>query len=231
MNNVHNIIKQAIQATRLSVSEKEVMKDALLTYARNHPVTLVKSPYGTIFSPIRKNAFRNHKTLPILITLGLLMGGSVSFAAEDATPGDVLYPVKVHVNEPMRGAIALTSESKAQWELRLVERRLEEVEKLATKVGEPSLLDGGVAETNFERSADRVNERILGLEQAGKHEAAQKLSQKLTERIHVHEENLQKRIETMNEHHAERLKTLETVTRVREHVGIRQGNRNQGGGR
>lgn len=59
------------------------------------------------------------------------MGSSVSFAAEGTLPGDILYPVKIYVNESVLGAVAVTQKAKAEWGIALVERRLEEIEKLA----------------------------------------------------------------------------------------------------
>ena len=230
MHNVRKLIKKGVEAVSLSTQEKADMMSVVHAHMRLNPAPLIKSPYGGIFAPIKQNTFRNNKTLPILIGLGFLVGGSVSFAAEDTAPGDALYPVKIHMNEPVRSVLSFTPESRAQWELRLVERRLEEVEKLATRVGELSLLDGGIAETNFENSAERVNQRILKLEAVGDSAAADGLSQKLAERIHVHEDKLKKRIETINEHREARFRTLETLKQVRERAEERRVNHgNQGG--
>ena len=71
----------------------------------------------------------------------IALGGGASFAAESAVPGDMLYPVKVQVNEQVRAALAVSAEADAEWEATLAERRLDEAHKLEAK-GE---LDASVA--------------------------------------------------------------------------------------
>lgn len=68
----------------------------------------------------------------LVIILLLLIGGGVSVTAENAVPGDMLYPVKVKVNEEVRAQLSVSAEAKADWEVKRAERRFEEVEKLAT---------------------------------------------------------------------------------------------------
>ena len=69
----------------------------------------------------------------LFITLLIVISGGTSLAAERALPGDLLYPVKISVNENIRSAISLSNESKVDWEIDKVERRLEEIEKLKIK--------------------------------------------------------------------------------------------------
>jgi hypothetical protein len=66
----------------------------------------------------------------LLIALMVGMGGS-SLAAQNALPGDLLYPVKVHVNENVRGAFALDANTKATLQLALLEERLQEAKELS----------------------------------------------------------------------------------------------------
>jgi hypothetical protein len=68
----------------------------------------------------------------ILIAL-LLAGGGTSYAAQNAVPGDVLYPVKVGVNENVRTALAFSSRDKAAVETELITERLEEAQRLAAE--------------------------------------------------------------------------------------------------
>jgi hypothetical protein len=57
----------------------------------------------------------------------LTAGGTFSYAAESAVPGDILYPIKTHVNEPIIGRL----KHQTEWQVEKVERRLWEVERLA----------------------------------------------------------------------------------------------------
>ena len=69
--------------------------------------------------------------MTIAIIIALLLGGGTSFAAENALPGDVLYPIKVNINEKAQELVAISSEADAKVQAKLAERRLEEAEKLA----------------------------------------------------------------------------------------------------
>ncbi|MHB8652017.1 MAG: DUF5667 domain-containing protein [Minisyncoccota bacterium] len=71
--------------------------------------------------------------ISLIIALIFAIGGGTSIAAEQSLPGDLLYPVKVHVNEPVRGAVAISDNDQAAWDTALANRRLEEAETLAAK--------------------------------------------------------------------------------------------------
>lgn len=167
---MENIIKQlekGAQHTRLSATEKVAMRSALVRHMQVSPVKneslQSKKSYG-ILSPLQINTLRNKKTMPILVILGLLMGGSASFAAETTVPGDVLYPVKVHVNESVRGAVTVSPTAKAEWEIHLVERRLEEVEKLATRPNAAPQAQEQ-AQENLVKYTKHVEDRIAKFEE------------------------------------------------------------------
>ncbi|OHA21467.1 MAG: hypothetical protein A2849_03340 [Candidatus Taylorbacteria bacterium RIFCSPHIGHO2_01_FULL_51_15] len=74
---------------------------------------------------------RNNTSMAIALLIALLVGGGTSFAAERSLPGETLYPIKVAVNEEVRGWFSGGSEGDAAWEARKAERRLEEAEALA----------------------------------------------------------------------------------------------------
>ncbi len=66
-----------------------------------------------------------------IIILALLLGGGTSIAAEHSMPGEVLYPVKVFVNEGVRGSFAFSDEANARVEAWRAQRRLAEAEMLS----------------------------------------------------------------------------------------------------
>src|SRR5436309_3366576 len=82
--------------------------------------------FGFLLKPISMPVFA-------IITILALMGGGTSLAAQNALPGDFLYPVKVNVNENIVAGLAFTAEAKAKVETDLAERRLEEAAELAEK--------------------------------------------------------------------------------------------------
>ncbi|MDO8604530.1 MAG: hypothetical protein Q7K40_04030 [bacterium] len=209
MDNIIKQLKNGAKHTRLSFSEKSEMKNVLLQHVRIHPVrgregsqrastSNGDNPANTsvfqkksIPSPFSIQSFRNTKTLPILVIVGLLMGGSVSFAAEQTVPGDVLFPVKVHVNERARGAVAITPKAKAEWDVRLVERRLLEVEKLAADTSAPSETKA-IAEKNFKDYSERVKNRISKFEKDDDSHDAIETAGKFSEMLRKHEGKFEK---------------------------------------
>jgi hypothetical protein len=64
-----------------------------------------------------------------LVIVSILSGG-VTFAAESTVPGDILYPVKIHVNERLMHTMARTDDDRAIVETKRAARRLVEAEML-----------------------------------------------------------------------------------------------------
>ena len=131
MDNIIKQLKSGAKGTKLSFSEKEAIRNTLLVHVKQNPSQRNIFENYSIRSPFSMESFRSKRVTAGIVILGLLLGGSVSFAAENALPGDALFPIKVNVNEKIRGAVAVTSKAKSEWDVRLVERRIEEVEKIA----------------------------------------------------------------------------------------------------
>ncbi len=135
-NELKDIIK-AVQSIKLTDEEKLHMRNALLEHKKSFTSSPVhtRSPYFS-FDYIRHHYLITHKekmlSAFIIILLIGITGGTSAFA-EHAVPGDLLYKVKVSVNEPVAGVFAFTQEEKTEWKERLVERRLREVHLLAMR--------------------------------------------------------------------------------------------------
>src|SRR3989344_5959660 len=118
----------------LAASEKVHMREGLLLFIKRHPVMYARAQRLHLWSNVINNfKLSSLKPMPIFIVLALLLGGGVTFGAERALPGDALYPVKIHINEQVRGFAIVTSEGRANWESNVASRRLEEAEKLAAQ--------------------------------------------------------------------------------------------------
>ncbi len=91
----------------------------------------------------------------IAVALILVVGGGTAYAAEGALPGDILYSIKVSVNEPVSGAFAFTDEAKAGWHADIAEARLSEAEALADK-GELTASTSDELAANFNEHADAL---------------------------------------------------------------------------
>lgn len=93
------------------------------------------------------------KLIPTIVIIVLLAFiGSTSAFAERSIPGDLLYWVKININEPAAGVFAFTKEEKTEWQEHLVERRLEEKAKL---MSQNKLND--TTETNLE---DKIEKHV-----------------------------------------------------------------------
>ncbi|MDD2657805.1 MAG: DUF5667 domain-containing protein [Candidatus Pacebacteria bacterium] len=154
-NMEHNFLKKGIRALRrirLSSLEKEAVLARLMEHVEKHPASVV-SPWKIYVSH-----FRFHYAVASLLVM-VLAGGSVTFAAEGALPGDVLYPVKLNITEPLQGALISGDLPKARFEAKKTLRRLEEAETLAAQ-GRLNQAAVETVETNFEKNASRFNVAI-----------------------------------------------------------------------
>lgn len=71
--------------------------------------------------------------MPFILGLLLLLGAGTGAVAQNTVPGDTLYPVKIHVNENIESALALTAQADANVDVNHAIRRLKEAKKLASK--------------------------------------------------------------------------------------------------
>ncbi|MDO8183372.1 MAG: hypothetical protein Q7T49_00080 [bacterium] len=118
-NNFHQFIKQ-LKTVRLNRAAKRAGWEYLVKELGLKPATIWRWPVYTyaIFS--------------LILTIAL--GAGISQAAEGAIPGDILYPLKTKVREPVeRILVSKTPTAQASFETKLVERRLNEAEQVLQK--------------------------------------------------------------------------------------------------
>lgn len=129
--------KQKIQNVNLTASEKNEAKNEILAFINANPVRNTKSMRHIQYW--EENIFqvlflkRKYMFASLAVILALALGGGTSFAAEQAIPGDTLYKIKVHVNEPVREILNITPETKAEWQGKKIERRLDEISQLSSR--------------------------------------------------------------------------------------------------
>lgn len=128
------------QNLKLSDSARARMEKELAEYARFHGVRVTDDSRSIEQAPTLGASYisrlfnLNSKSMTaFIVTLALLIGGGTSYAAEGAVPGDLLYPIKVEVNENIKSALAVSAEAEARLQARLAQERLEEAEKLAAR--------------------------------------------------------------------------------------------------
>ncbi|MFZ3043807.1 MAG: DUF5667 domain-containing protein [Minisyncoccia bacterium] len=157
-NNFYEGIQGIQKGIRLSPEEKGAVLARLIQHvdAHNKQQPII-SPWKIYVSRFNFRFQFQYAIAGILILL--LTGGSVTFAAEGALPGDLLYPVKIHVAEPLQGALVSGDVGKAQWQAQVAVRRLEEAETLAAQ-GRLSASSVQTVRDNFQNSVNRFNTAI-----------------------------------------------------------------------
>jgi len=145
--NLIDYIKKAGDTTSLLAVEQEKLETVLKEYMAMKPIREAEGMAkavssgsearptgvrGAILSPLSFIHLKKN-FMPIALILGLLLSGTASYAAEGSVPGDLLYPVKVGINEKAESALAFSAESKAALEAKFAERRLSEAANLAVK--------------------------------------------------------------------------------------------------
>jgi hypothetical protein len=116
----------------LTHNERITMRNHLLAHIDENPA---RAPWR-IRVLSRMGAKKTRTSLALqsfgsALVLVLMVGFGTSYAAEGALPGDLLYPVKIHVNEQVQGALTTSQAARAQFDASLAGKRLAEAETLA----------------------------------------------------------------------------------------------------
>jgi hypothetical protein len=155
----------------LTSHEKETMRIVLQSYMRENAVTAHSQQprfyagfiYGLSYVIARPVALVSALLVFFMITAG------TSYAAEGSLPDDLLYPIKIHVTEPIRAAFAVTPQAKAQWNIGRTAKRLQEAEQLsASETLDTS--DVQVLNELIQKSTSNVTAQAVAL--AANHDAA-----------------------------------------------------------
>ncbi len=123
---------------RMRAAEKRALRERLVSYMEYHPARvtlreadtprienqLAAEPYFLLrFSSWQFRAFSGVFAVILLVGTPLI--------AEHAVPGDVLYAMKIHVNEEVKTSLAWTPAERIAWQAERVERRIAEARQLA----------------------------------------------------------------------------------------------------
>lgn len=124
MNIFETELTEYAKSVRLTDAEKRSMRAALQEKMHLEPLRGTQSPWS---SWVVMSRFAVPSIAVLLICAG------TAYAAEGALPGDLLYPIKTNINEPVEVALAVTPQAKAEVEVRLAERRVAEAQTLALR--------------------------------------------------------------------------------------------------
>jgi len=154
---------RAATKVRMDDTAREKTRALLSEYVKMRPVRGVE-PLPFISLPANEfSLFFMRRSVPALAAVLVLIGGGTAAAAEGALPGDILYPIKVHVNEEMRATLATTPKAKADWQVSRAERRLEEAATLALS-GKLDDVKRAELDTNLDAHVKIASENRIRLE-------------------------------------------------------------------
>ena len=163
MNDFFTQFQKEAQKIRLSPQEKGGIRALLRERfaGQAHPT---RSPYFFFFT-LRSFSeggsfqFVHIRAMQVVAAflLVVLLSGSTVYAAQGALPGDVLYPVKINVNEQVELTLATTEIAKAQVETRFAERRVAEAQELEAE-GRLDATTTDEIERHFDEHASRALE-------------------------------------------------------------------------
>jgi hypothetical protein len=156
-NHTTTEIIEVLKGIKLPESSRARMRAELSAYADFHaapahvPSTVVRTAY----------LFRHFPLVTAAVVL-IMVGGSVTYAANGSLPGSPLYAVKTDVLEPVEKLVTVPQVGEAQWSVTLAQRRLEEADALASTTAR-SIKDEEQAAHEVAHAARDVEKRLNAL--------------------------------------------------------------------
>ncbi len=191
MNKVFKNFIKTIKDIKLSESEKALLRSKISEFMSFNPIR------GEIEVPGNKNYLSifevRHflKATSLLLIFAVIAGGTgVSYAAQNALPGDKLYGIKVNVNEEIKEHLAFTPEAKVAVQAEKVERRLEEAQVLV-KENKLSANTRKIVEDKIDEHIKDLSHEIEVLKDEGRVETVLETTAKLTPVLEAHKEILE----------------------------------------
>ena len=156
------------KGVHLSAAERAMIKGELYAYMKRVPALERAHIQKAGFAGFFGRSFVRASTAALSTVLIVsLLGGGVSYAAENTLPGDVLYPLKVSVTEPVRESLMMGTEARAAWAFERADRRLVEAATLAARdrLDEKTI---GEIQVRFQESSRRGQAYVAQLQAEGK---------------------------------------------------------------
>lgn len=183
--NITNYIKKAADSLRLSETERHDMSHVLREYMAHKPLP---QEYYSVSSIQRFSFSWIHRPLAAALALVFIFSGGISYAAEGALPGDALYSVKTKVNESVKVALATDTEARANVQMELAERRIEEAAVLAAENRLDTETQTELAAA-FEAHASNATQEVATIGESDSSAAAE-ITSRFETRLAAHEEVL-----------------------------------------
>lgn len=121
-----------------------------------------------------------------LAVLVIVAGGiGTSFAAERSLPGDALYPIKIKINEKIRGMLAASTQAKAKWQEEVLVRRLNEADTLHAE-GRLNVDRKQSLQKDIEDSSRQLDHYVTTLSAEGDNKTAAAVAEEASSTIQTH---------------------------------------------
>ena len=123
---------------RMRAAEKRALRERIVSYMEYHPVRVSlreavseQTPSQLLSESFVIFRFSSWQFRSFASAFALMFLVAVPTFAERALPGDVLYNMKVHVNEEVKASLTWQTSDKVAWQATRVERRVAEARLLA----------------------------------------------------------------------------------------------------
>lgn len=113
------------QKAKMTPEERGVLRERVMAFMELHVVPVEEV---VVESVSWMSYVQYWKYAGVFVVMLMLVP---PFLAENAMPGDLLYPLKTQINEEVRGYLAFGTYEKIEWETARIERRLAEARLLA----------------------------------------------------------------------------------------------------
>lgn len=218
-----DILKLFSRASEVSLTPEEKLKGTLLfeNFINKNPLsgtqinkvskTTVKT-WEIFYTTYLKGIFiKNHRLAYMLaVTIFIFsLATSAVYAAQDSIPGELLYPVKIQINERVERVLARSTENKARVAVKQAVTRLEETKKLL----EQGKIDSKSEKTiykGFVHNSNDVEKNIAKLRKEGRFDIAVKISSDFESKIDSEDQNIGQALENA----PKQIKDEMTATRV-----------------
>ena len=188
MEKLHEQFKEATKSVALTQEEKATMREKLVLYMEYKPIRGAFSAHEhSLIERFSIPFFRAHHFSGALLIAAVVASSTfgVSFAAEDSLPGDLLYNIKVNINEEIKTVFLSSDESRITWERERAERRLVEASQLEAEGRLDDEKQQKVSEL-FAEHTNAVVEQVRAVEESDPVFAAE-MSSMLEDSLDAHE--------------------------------------------
>lgn len=182
-------LKQILQASkleRLSPTEKDAIQYNIRQFMAKHPIQPQQTGVLAWFTSVQKvYAMPVVRSVSLAALVILIGGGGIAFAAQNALPGDALYPVKTGMTEKVLAFTLFSDQAKAEYDIDLAQLRLQETETVAAQ-NKLNGQTGAKVQVLFNAHVEKIQTRIDAISAKQDDQVAVELNSKLEALLKAH---------------------------------------------